>query len=136
MSLRGAPSRYPPKKLPHVLVHGRQRYELPEELANRLLCDTLAQLAWKKAHALTSRPDPIVSYSGHHYRLVGDLLEGTLYAIKELTPQYHVEGGELRRASFEHRWRPDLSVTAVSAIETVSYVMEEPRRARQEALIA
>lgn len=134
---RGAdPAWRPKRKLPSSLAWtGERRHELGESLANRLLCEVLQQLALKKAHRLTSRPDPIVEYAGARYRLVGDLLEGTLYDIAQLVPRFHIHESSISPAGKDSapssRWDVDRSVPPARALERVRYVMpDEPRQTK------
>ncbi len=121
VSLRGgAPRR--PKKLPAALVHSATRHELPTPLANRSLCSALASMALHQelTRVIGTSSDPIVEYAGTRYRLVGDLVNGSLYDVTHYTRRFVINEGRLRAANTDVARQ----LPAIDAIARVSYVLE------------
>jgi hypothetical protein len=123
VSLRGGAPRFR-KRLPPRLDHHQATREIPEQVANRLLCLALASMAQR---AGGDRPDPLVTYAGTRYRLIGDLVNGSLYDLQRRDRRFVINEGRLRAVvtvSTTAEYAAAAQLPSTSAIARVSYVLE------------
>jgi hypothetical protein len=125
VSLRGGAPRYQ-KRLPPRLDNHATRHELEAPLANRLLCSALASMAEHRSSTNGFSGDPLVEYAGARYRIVGDLVNGTLFDLRHYAPRFAITEGRLRPSIADGKYTPHAGgpVPSVDAIARVSYVLD------------